>query len=239
MKTPNRNQIKSNTCGVVLQEDQPTISINLCGGNRAIIISSDAELVAGHSWYEHCGYARTTIKGRQVYMHRLIVGANKGDICDHRNGDRLDNRRCNLRLASLNENARNRSAKGHYLGVFRAADKWSARIIRSGKTYYLGNYETEELAAYAVDMARLSFDGDLPRPNVPSFKPDASVHARILSAVSIALSDKNTISLKMIQKVLESGLSNKYWANRLKVRLSVITALRGNISIGQSPSHSI
>lgn len=161
-------------------------------------------------------------------MHRLIVGANPGDICDHRNGDRLDNRRCNLRLVSLNENARNRSAKGRYLGVFSSCEHWGARIIRLGKTYYLGNFESEELAAYAVDMARLSFDGELSRPNVPNLCPTEAVRARILSAINIALFDKNTIQPRMVKRVLESSLSNKYWAKRLRVRLSVITALRGN-----------
>lgn len=45
---------------------------------------------------------------RRVYMHREIMSPPPGCVVDHVNGNRLDNRRCNLRIASRSQNAANR-----------------------------------------------------------------------------------------------------------------------------------
>jgi hypothetical protein len=38
-----------------------------------------------------------------IYMHRLIMNAQPGDLVLHLNGDKLDNRRSNLKLIKLAE----------------------------------------------------------------------------------------------------------------------------------------
>lgn len=53
-------------------------------------------------------YAMTKIDGKTTYIHRLIVGALKGQIVDHRDGDTLDNRRRNLRIVTPKQNCENR-----------------------------------------------------------------------------------------------------------------------------------
>jgi hypothetical protein len=72
-------------------------------GNYAIIDDEDYELVSKYGrWYENdSGYAikKTRINGKSVSvrMHRLVMDAPKGLQVDHINGNRLDNRKTNLR----------------------------------------------------------------------------------------------------------------------------------------------
>lgn len=64
--------------------------------------------------YEKTGYG----KYANDYLHRLIMKAPKHLEVDHINGNRLDNRKSNLRLCKGVSNARNRPQhKGNYKGV--------------------------------------------------------------------------------------------------------------------------
>ena len=72
-------------------------------GNYAIVDADDFQMVDNFSpWYENDqGYAikKTRVKGKNVSirMHSLINGTPKGLVTDHINGNRLDNRKENLR----------------------------------------------------------------------------------------------------------------------------------------------
>lgn len=54
-------------------------------------------------------YACTTIKGKKVYLHRLIMGNPDGLVVDHLNQQTLDNRRENLQVVTQKENLANRT----------------------------------------------------------------------------------------------------------------------------------
>ncbi len=105
------------------------IRVPLPDGQFAPVDKDDAERVARYRWsikrasmgnYAMC---RAIVNGKRstIYMHRFIVGAEADQIVDHINGDKLDNRRCNLRVCSIQENNQNRasSKKGSspYKGV--------------------------------------------------------------------------------------------------------------------------
>ena len=89
-------------------------------------------------------------------MHRIILsrklGRNllKNELVDHINGDGLDNRRDNLRVASPSENSRNQrrksSNKSGFKGVcwHKYTKKWTARITVEGKQKSLGYFDTPE-----------------------------------------------------------------------------------------------
>src|SRR3954464_1039854 len=95
------------------------------GGRRgplrghAIIDDADAHLVAGRTWYlDASGYAQSETKER-VRLHRLLMQPPFGFEVDHRNGDKLDCRRANMRIVSHAQNAQNvRTAKGTLRGVY-------------------------------------------------------------------------------------------------------------------------
>lgn len=124
----------------------------------------DAALLAPYGrWYIHMrgrwGYACTNVGGRKrrrIAMHRLITGAPPELVVDHINGDTLDNRRSNLRIVTLRENAQNtaahRDSKSGLRGVAwdKSAGRWRANAL--GKR--LGYFD-DPLAAHAAAVAYL------------------------------------------------------------------------------------
>ena len=113
----------------------------------------------------------------QVYLvfyraHRLAwllaYGAWPEKALDHINGVRHDNRLANLREATPQENARNRSPESKNqsgrTGVYRTASgKWSAGIGHDGKTNYLGCFECFPDAIAARCEAEKHYFGDFAR----------------------------------------------------------------------------
>jgi hypothetical protein len=79
------------------------------------------------------------------------MSAKSGTIVDHKNGDHLDNRRANLRLASKSENAANvgklvTNGSG-FKGVVKHGKKFRAFVHKDKKTIYLGTFESAKAAA--------------------------------------------------------------------------------------------
>lgn len=126
---------------------------------RAIIDTSDVELVKGHKWCkDRNGYVKDS---KQQYLHRLIL-SEYNQYIDHIDGNKLDNRRNNLRACSNANNLKNRvnlpsNNTSGILGVrFRKdRNKWYAELKADGVVYRLGSYVTKEEAI----KARL--DGEL------------------------------------------------------------------------------
>ena len=97
----------------------------------------------------------------------LHYGEDPGQLLvDHINGDGLDNRICNLRLATTGENNLNRkryanNTTGHR-GVHPSGligKPYVGRIYHGHRTKVIGYFETAEEAAAAVDEARRKFHG--------------------------------------------------------------------------------
>ena len=76
-----------------------------------------------------------------------------GAYIDHINGNSLDNRRENLRIASASQNSQNRKpvGKSKYAGVCRYRDKWQAQIGFNSKKKHIGYFSTQIEAAKAYD----------------------------------------------------------------------------------------
>ena len=87
-------------------------------------------------------------------MHRLIMGAKKGQMVDHINRDSLDNRKKNIRFCTYSVNMRNRQwgksgITGVYWGVLEK--KWRAQIGFNKKVYLIGWYDNKKNASVAYD----------------------------------------------------------------------------------------
>lgn len=101
---------------------------------------------------------------RRFMMHREVMGITDSRVrLDHRNRNRLDNQRSNLRIASAQQNNFNNGGKpgqrkSRYKGVSPAdstQNPWRANIFDNGKQQHLGCFATEEDAARAYnDFAR-------------------------------------------------------------------------------------
>lgn len=93
-------------------------------------------------------------------LHRFLLDAPKGIQVDHKNGDTLDNRRENLRLATHSQNMMNRKLqKNNTSGVCgvtwdKSTDKWMAHIAKNGTSKTIGYFEDIESAK----NARLEFE---------------------------------------------------------------------------------
>lgn len=122
--------------------------------------------LAPYSWHLTCkGYAATSkVSGGTLFMHRLLLDAPPDKQVDHINGDKLDNRLCNLRLATNSENCRTKRKANPtgYRGISfkKAINKWQASIMIDGKRKYLGVYETPEQAAEAYKKAAVELYGE-------------------------------------------------------------------------------
>jgi hypothetical protein len=102
-----------------------------------------------------------------LFLHRLILGAQPGDVVDHINHNKLDNRRCNLRLAGRTGNSRNRLPnKGNRFKGVRLvpSGRYQASIYftENGKRFFkhLGTFITEREAAQAYNTAATILFGE-------------------------------------------------------------------------------
>jgi hypothetical protein len=82
-------------------------------------------------------------------MHRLVIGYDGELMVDHINGNKLDNRRENLRVVSMAQNVMNSPKRsGLYKGVSRASkNRYRARLTFNGKELNLGVFENPQDAA--------------------------------------------------------------------------------------------
>jgi len=101
------------------------------------------------------GYAVIWVGSKKVRLHRMILDAPANMLVDHRNGDKMDNRRENLRLATKSQNACNsklpaNNTSGHK-GVYlnKSNGKWFAKVGVAGKAVALGTFNTQEEAIAA------------------------------------------------------------------------------------------
>lgn len=137
---------------------------NRAGDVVAEALLDDADIgLARVPWYRlRGGYVVRTdvVDGRKHmrYLHRQVLGVASGMV-DHINGDRLDNRRANLRPSTAALNAQNRGSNrrnpwGRGVCHRPARGTWEANVKLGGRVHYLGQHATPEAAASAAAAFR-------------------------------------------------------------------------------------
>ena len=156
------------------------IEIPLTRGQVALIDDEDYELVSKYSWWAWWNkntksfYACSTIwlgekKKQNIYMHRLIMRADKFTHVDHIDHATLDNRKRQLRLATPSQNQWNRGPTSKntsgYKGVSwdKANKKWIAFISCGGKRKNLGRRSDIHDAYHLYCEAALQLHGEFAR----------------------------------------------------------------------------
>lgn len=119
------------------------------------------------------GYLRVKVEGREFYLHRLawFMTHNEWPVqIDHINGDKSDNRICNLRPADNSKNSCNKGVqsnnKSGYKGVsfHKASGLWRAACQVNGVKYDIGYFKSKRDAAIAIENKRIEVHGDFYRP---------------------------------------------------------------------------
>lgn len=129
-------------------------------GKYLVIDDADSQSLEGSRFHLHnCGYVTTYSKKtkRNALLHRLIINPPAGYEVDHINGDKLGNRRENLRLATKSQNMANKSKhlsnKSGFKGVVQKRGIWLAQIGYDSQTHGLGTFRNPLDAARAYDDA--------------------------------------------------------------------------------------
>lgn len=167
------------------------VFVPLTRGFVAVVDLEDWDKVRPHNWHaQSCKqgiYAARTVhelqpyagpkrKSKTVLMHRVIMGLSGTEDVDHRNGNKLDNRRDNLRPATRSNNCGNQKIrssnksgfKGVYWKKWRAGSTsglWASVICVNYKKFHLGYFSTAEEAARAYDTAAQRYFGPFAKLN--------------------------------------------------------------------------
>jgi hypothetical protein len=141
-------------------------------GLYVLVDEEDYEKLNQKNWYLHKnGYA---FSNDFTKMHRYILNYTGTELMvDHKNRNKLDNRKSNLRLCTRSQNMQN-SISGYnkkYKGVFIIKNKRFntqyivSKIVVNKKTLYIGTYKNLEDAAKAYDVAAVKYFGEFALTN--------------------------------------------------------------------------
>lgn len=149
--------------------------IELSKGKFAKVDDEDYEVLNRWKWSVlSSGTSKKIYAARHggILMHREILGLKKGEICDHKDMDGLNNQKTNLRKCTINQNNANVTARGgrKYKGVYhdnrgKLSKPWKAQITVGGKVIWLGLFEKEEEAARAYNNAAHKYFSSFARLN--------------------------------------------------------------------------
>ena len=151
-----------------------TAHVLLGHGRYAVIDVIDLLLVSQHAWRIHPGgYAQTGRCGGVKQLH-VVIGKSlwpDAQMIDHKDGDKLNCRRSNLRPCTRSQNAKNRcierTNKSGFKGVRLDKGRWRAKIYADRVAHSLGCHDSPEQAARAYDAAAIRLHGEFARLNFP------------------------------------------------------------------------
>jgi hypothetical protein len=118
-------------------------------------------------------YAVRHHRGKMIYMHRVIMKAPKGRVIDHINGQRLNNRKSNLRPCTEQQNLCNKASRGEFAGIYRHKNggKYYGRATKNRNTVHVGPFNDPTEAARARDRLALELHGEFAWLNFPDEWP--------------------------------------------------------------------
>ena len=146
----------------------------LTKGKYTIVDDKDYDSLSQWKWSflnSGGGYAVRNSKGKIILLHRQIMNYPKEGI-DHKNGDSLDNRRCNLRVCDQLSNTKNssshRDSLSKYKGVTwqKGLNKWRSRIMFNGIVRNIGVFNDETEAAISYNNMAKKYHGEFARLNI-------------------------------------------------------------------------
>lgn len=174
-----RGKVKSCGCIVIkynkyklnLYDEYGLYGIGYClnTNNKFYFDMDDYDKIKNYAWYESTSNTTYHIvrtydmqNKLEIKMHQLLVGK----YCDHADRNALNNRKYNLRIATFQENARNRSKyknnKSGFTGVVwnQRHKKWESTIGVDYKKIYLGKFKNKQDAIRTRLEAEAKYFGE-------------------------------------------------------------------------------
>lgn len=142
--------------------------IALTTGEVILLDDADLVIVGQYRWRPLPGQRTTYAQTKKgMLLHRLLLP--DSEEVDHKNGNGLDNRRCNLRAVTRKQNAQNlpkrADSKYRFKGVRRNGRRWCAYIRVDGIRLHLGQFDSDIEAAAAYNCAAKHHFGEFARLN--------------------------------------------------------------------------
>lgn len=109
------------------------------------------------------GYFRIYFDRKYVYLHRFIINAKKGEIVDHIDRNKLNNKRENLRIVSYSLNSYNKEIKninGRGIYFDKSGNRYRACISLNNKTLKLGSFKNINDAKKAYNLKAKEIYGE-------------------------------------------------------------------------------
>jgi hypothetical protein len=202
--------------------------IQLTNGLSATVDDEDVALVNQFRWFHRVAsygniYAERRFqigkKQKNQKMHQLILGLvdDYEGVVDHKDGNRLNNRRSNLRLKPPRWNARNRPAgkrnKMGLKGVFwnKGSRKWQAYVHVDNVGYHLGFWESPEEAHAAYrGFLEVYYEADYDREICPN-KGKSEQHRRNLEILHLFKKDDQWKNRRVPPSNSTSGYVGVSW----------------------------
>lgn len=145
-----------------------------------LIDEEDAEWVCQYRWrVDGSGYVVRGIRTKEgkyylLRLHRQVMKRHgllkyrdfhENLEVDHKNHNKLDNRKINLRVCTPGENKRNRSSKnGDLRGIQQTSRGFRVTIYVEGKAIYIGNFPNLKIAKHYYNLAGSQLHGEFFNP---------------------------------------------------------------------------
>jgi hypothetical protein len=169
MKLMKQQQLDNLRKQPIRRNDQNVAILHFRNGESFVDVTVDDDVYLeyiGNAKYIAHGYPCVKINGKTVDLHTLVIPYDKSNqVIDHIDRNVFNCLRSNVRNLSYGFNAHNskKSKTNRYCGVFTRKyalkNVYNSKVVHNGETHYLGQYNSEEVAAWAFDQKSIELYG--------------------------------------------------------------------------------
>lgn len=183
-----------------------------------IFSPEDADLTA-LKWYGKIYAYRRFESSKFTPAHHVVCERvfgrkpdwSKREVCDHINGNKLDNRRENLRIVPQRINVVNsrkfRSEGPRYAQRIRQSERWACVVGVNGKHVHVGTFNSpeESKAAALAFIAEKTVTIPEPQPNQPTFHSIMSANFRISDRFPVPANEFRSFGIRAAERGLSKS----------------------------------
>jgi hypothetical protein len=170
-----KNSTSCGKCNIYYKRPDGYMTCKIKDGTEFIFDEEDYQLIKQYTWHKNnYGYiCNKSDKEKILQLHRLLLQIDSPKIhIDHISHNPLDNRKCNLRICTPQQNSYNQKKQSgcssQYKGVYfdKNKQKWCAQISCNLKHIHLGSFTSEADAALAYNEKAIELFGEFANLNI-------------------------------------------------------------------------